>query len=104
MTRAEREKASKAQRENDLRSVMGTVEGRRVFWRLLEDCRIWGSSFSETAVVAAHSEGRRSVAIDLVNEMQRLAPSEYFAMLTEHRPVLKQMEVDDPPEERNPFE
>ncbi len=65
------------QHEEDLRAVMGTAAGRRFLWRLLEQAGLHGRSYAGAAEATAHNEGRRSVALDLLAEMQRVAPELY---------------------------
>jgi hypothetical protein len=86
------------QRDDDVRAVLSTIEGRRFLWRLLEAGGLWGPSYAETATATAYNEGRRSVAINLMLELQRVAPERYLQALREHQEAVE-LALKKPPEE-----
>lgn len=67
---AMRFKASEREK-SDLKKVLSMPEGRRVFWRLLSACRIYQASYSDSAQHMAYNEGRRSVGLFVLNEINR---------------------------------
>lgn len=71
-------------RDDDLRAVLSTPPGRRFLWRLLTQSGLLGASYSESPTATAYAEGRRSVAIGLMREAQRVAPELYAVALKEH--------------------
>ena len=71
------------QDEEDLRAVLHTPAGRRFFHRLLVQSGLYGSSYAESPTATAFNEGRRSVAIALMAESQRVAPELYARGLRE---------------------
>jgi len=79
------------QRDDDLRELMSAQYGRRVaVWIIYELGRLQDESFDgskrdglNTALFTARAEGRRELAIDLHNELQRLAPDMVVRMLQE---------------------
>lgn len=87
----EREKEERARelairnRRDDLRAVMSTVEGRRLFYRLInEDSGLCAASHAgEQTHESAFREGRRALAIALNNELLRDCPAQYLAMMQE---------------------
>lgn len=68
----------------DLRVVLGNAAGRRFFWRLLTQAGLQSSSFvMGDQSATAFNEGRRSVALALLTEAQRVAPELYTTALRE---------------------
>jgi hypothetical protein len=67
----------------DLTTIMSLPAGRRFMWSLLEACGWLSSSFAESHAVMAYSEGRRSVAVQLAETLQRQVPTLYVAMFEE---------------------
>jgi hypothetical protein len=78
-----------ARNDADLRQVLSTLEGRRFFWRLLEQAGLYSPSYAEKAEATAFNEGRRSIAIALLQEAQRVAPEKYLAALKEQQDSLE---------------
>ena len=71
------------QQDEDLRGVLKQVSGRRFFHRLLVQSGLYASSYAEAPTAAAYNEGRRSIAIALMREAQRVAPELYSQGLRE---------------------
>jgi hypothetical protein len=69
--------------ESDFRKVLGTPEGRRVYWAILNRCNVFGTSYAEGASATAFNEGRRAVGIELMREGQSLASADYVLTLNE---------------------
>lgn len=79
----QREQAAVCQRENDIRVVMSTPSGRRFIWRLAnETCGVLSTTFTGD-IQTYHREGRRSVGVELLAELQKLCPPEYVTMIQE---------------------
>jgi hypothetical protein len=94
MTAAE---LSQHQREEDMKAVLSTPEGRRFFWHLLDDVtRLHAASFTGDALTTAYAEGRRSVGIELMTEAQRVALPGYRAMVAEALQELAQPKPEEP--------
>lgn len=75
--------ALEAQREiDDLRAVMRTPEGRRVFARVLERTGVESISFTGNSQTF-FNEGRRSVGVELKNLLKASMPEEYLIMVQE---------------------
>jgi hypothetical protein len=81
---SQEEKRRRERDAQDLRAVMSTLEGRRLLWTIIDD---WGGAFSGSftgdALTGAYSEGRRSLAIDLMRQLQAAAPADYMRALQE---------------------
>jgi hypothetical protein len=80
----------------DLLVVMSTLAGRRFLWHLLDDrCQLHGGSFTGNSQTF-FNEGRRSVAIELMQDIQRSVPEKYLDMVKEQlseQRVRKQTDV-----------
>lgn len=86
------------QRDSDLRLVMLSPAGRRFVRRLLDP--MLGSSFVPGAPEStAFNEGRRSLALALLAEIQRVTPQQYAVMRREEAEELERIAAE-PEEER----
>lgn len=56
-------------KRGDLRRVLSTVEGRRVFWRVLQEARIFHSCFDTNALEMAKKEGRRDLGLFIIEDL-----------------------------------
>ena len=98
MTRSEE---AQLLRVEDARQLLGFEWGRRFLWRLLDDAGVWASSFSLEPLAMAHAEGRRSVGLALMAELQRVDAVAYALMLREQldaaakRAALESAEAED---------
>jgi hypothetical protein len=58
---------SQVQAKDDLAQVLDTPEGRRVLWRIISGCNVWGRNPAATINLAAQlHEGMRVVGIELM--------------------------------------
>lgn len=67
------------QKENDLRYVLASDQGKRFIWGLLEACGIFKSSFtgsSETYFL----EGQRNIGLKLLADVMKTDPEAYIKM------------------------
>lgn len=65
--------------------VLDTPEGRRIVWRLLERGAVFHSTFcGEETHRSAMLEGRRSMALELFDDVMAFAPHQYAVMQTEN--------------------
>lgn len=67
----------------DMASTLSTPAGRRLFIRVLTQAGLWSSSYVESPTGTAYNEGRRSVALALLTEAQRVSPALYAQALRE---------------------
>jgi len=79
MTPAERQK----QNDDDMRVLLSSPSGRRLFWRLLTQSGLYSSSYAESPTATAFNEGRRSVGLALLVEAQRVDAARYALALRE---------------------
>jgi hypothetical protein len=77
--------------EARLRWVMSTEQGRAAMWWLLDEVGgLFSPAFAgEQTHVTAYEQGKRAVAIELMQQLKRSAPADYRAMLRER------LEIED---------
>lgn len=68
----------------DLRAVMGSVEGRRFVWRLLETGRIFTDRFDENSLRMARNEGRAHTGLILLADIDVACPELFDTMRREY--------------------
>lgn len=84
----ERAKVERLQRADDMRAVMGSVEGRRFVWRLLNEAGLFSSSYTGEAISGAFSEGKRAFAVGLMADLQLESRDAYVRMVAERLAAL----------------
>ena len=83
--RAEQEKTrqQKRQREiEDFKWLMGTVQGRRFVWRLLEKAGVFRSTFRPDSEMV-FLEGLRNMGLLLIADIHETCPEKYHVMVRE---------------------
>lgn len=68
---------------DDIRQVMGTEQGRRVVWAVLEQGKVFGSTFAVDPAVTAFNEGQRNIALALFMRVMSACPDQYLKMAAE---------------------
>jgi hypothetical protein len=68
----------------DLRAVLAQAAGRRVLWRLLEHCSVFGSIWHPSALIHANA-GRQDVGHYLMAEITEANEDAIFTMMQEAR-------------------
>lgn len=89
---ADREQVGKAKKtealnrlaaENDLRTVLATVEGRRWIWALLGKCKV-NQSIMQTNATIYYLAGRQDLGNELMGEVIACDPELFLLMQREH--------------------
>lgn len=73
------------QLDDDFKSIMATVSGRRFIWHLMAECQAFQPIFHEQASVMYLKEGKRQIGLMLMNQCQGLCPEQYLQALAENR-------------------
>ena len=68
---------------DDIRLVMSTEQGRRVVWAVLEQGKVFGSTFAIDPAVTAFNEGQRNLALALFSRVMAVCPEQYLKMADE---------------------
>jgi len=66
-----------------LRNVMSTSAGRKVVYALLDDCNLFGSSFTGNSQTF-YLEGRRDVGLTLLGWLEEADPTMYPKLLMDN--------------------
>ena len=80
---ATREMDRLRQEANDLRDVMARPEGRRVMWRVLVSAGIYSDGFTGDNRTF-FNEGRRSIGLQLMAELEAAAKQHFIDMWKEN--------------------
>ncbi|EBD7572931.1 hypothetical protein NFS37_003097 [Salmonella enterica] len=73
-----------AQRDiDDIQFVMGSEQGRRVIWSLLEKGQVFGACFNVDPHITAFNEGQRNLALVLFQRVMAHCPDQYLKMAAE---------------------
>lgn len=73
-----------AQRDiEDIQFVMGSEQGRRVIWSLLEKGKVFAPCFSGDSHLTAFNEGQRNLALVLFQRVMAHCPDQYLKMAAE---------------------
>ena len=91
------EKQLKKRQISDLQTVLKTVQGRRLLWRILQAARVHQHSFvpADAQATAFHC-GQQSIGLFLLAEIEEAAPNAYLQMRGEYISELssEQKEID----------
>lgn len=68
---------------DDIRQVMSTEQGRRVVWAVLEQGKVFASTFAVDPTVTAFNEGQRNLALALLSRVMAVCPEQYLKMADE---------------------
>ncbi len=86
----------------DLQTVVSTVSGRRVLWRVLQAAQISQHGFvpGDSSATAFHC-GQKSIGLFLLHELEEAAPGIYAQMRAEYMAEIEaaQQEIDRKNEE-----
>ena len=67
---------------NDIRTVLGTISGRRLLWRLLEHCKTFNSVWEPSAKIHYNS-GMQDIGHFIMSEIVESDSSLLFKMMKE---------------------
>ncbi|EPL1955850.1 hypothetical protein JRB55_004885 [Citrobacter freundii] len=73
-----------AQRDiDDIKFVMGSEQGRRVVWSILERGKVFSPCFAGDSHLTAFNEGQRNMALVLLQRVMAHCPDQYLKMAAE---------------------
>ncbi len=96
------EKQLKKRNTCDLQTVLKTVQGRRICWRILQAARVHEHAFVPAdAYATAFHCGQQSIGLFLLREIEEAMPGAYQQMRGEYMSevISKQHEIDQKTEE-----
>lgn len=81
-------------REEGLRSLLQTYEGRRYFWLLLEDCGVFRNPFTGNALTTSFNAGEQNVGQKLLAHLIQTAPETFTVMQKENADAQRHRAAD----------
>jgi hypothetical protein len=69
---------------NDIRVMVASVEGRRFYWKVMESCGIFQTSFTGEVNSTMFNEGRRSIGLLMLFDLMEAKPSAFEQMKREN--------------------
>lgn len=82
-------------RDNVIKSIMATEDGRRWVREHLEFCHVGASSFSIDALRMAYLEGERNIGTHFMADIMNAEPKLYMLMMAEANPSPEQKDSDN---------
>ena len=83
--KAEKKEYSVREKElNDLKKVLNTTEGRRVFWRLMDHCRVFETVWEPSAKIHYNS-GKQDVGHFIMGEIVEADEKYLMEMMKENK-------------------
>ena len=70
---------------NDLKTVLSKPEGRRVFWKMLSHCNVFGSIFNQNNAVMSKNAGKQDVGHFIMAEIVEADENLYISMMKENK-------------------
>lgn len=83
---AQRQKKRKTQHEIailEMRDVLDTQAGRNILWRILSECGIFRSEFTNDIAIAANASAKRALGLWLISEMIAAKPDAFMILQRE---------------------
>lgn len=78
-------KQSKDTEESDFKWLMKSKRGRRIVWRVLDQCGVFRMSFNTNAMQMSFNEGNRNTGNRLLSMITNTAPDDFVLMLSESK-------------------
>lgn len=82
---SEKDARENMKKDNSVRYVLATKEGRKFYWDLMCDCGIFVISAHASGSWTYYNEGKRSVGLKLLSNLNDLDPTVYATMVTENK-------------------
>jgi hypothetical protein len=64
----------------DLRELLKREDFQRFIWRLLNECRMWKSSFSMEPHVTSFNEGKRLIGTTIIRDLEEASPGASYKL------------------------
>jgi hypothetical protein len=69
----------------DVKWLMSSERGRRIIWRLLRTAGVFQLSFDQNAMKMAFNEGQRNFGNQILDNVMKVCPEQFPAMLKEQQ-------------------
>lgn len=94
-SKEERAKLADIERREGWKLIMSTPASRRVMWEVFQIHGIYHASVGVDAQTLAWNEGKRSVALQVMNDMLTHCPELHDCMTVENRARLRQEQTEE---------
>ena len=84
MAAVDKVKRGRERELNDLRTVLSTVQGRRVLWRLMSQCRTFNSIYEQSARIH-YNAGQQDIGHFLMAEIAAASEESLFTIMKENK-------------------
>ena len=74
-----------AQERLDLKFVLSHPQGRRVIWKLIEECKVFHSVWDQSLAVINWNEGKRHVGLMLMDWLNEVDPAILYHIAMENK-------------------
>lgn len=91
-------KREQDRKKNDRRWVLSTPQGRRFYWELMSECKPFSDAFIQDPMLSSYMKGRRSVGLDMFNDLLETDSPAYMQMMQENKSQETRKEIK---QERN---
>lgn len=88
------EMADRIARQNGLRQLLATADGRRFAWLFLADCRVFSQPFSSNALQTSFNCGELNVGQKLLAEITEADPDAFLVMMKENQDAERSRSAD----------
>jgi len=79
----EQEKQRRDRELNDIKKIVKTADGRRLYWRLLSECGIFKTSLADEHKIF-FNEGKRVIGLIFLDDLMKIAPDSFNQMQREY--------------------
>jgi hypothetical protein len=80
-----KERRGRMREEDDIRSVLSGVQGRRVLWRIMERCGINSTPIGDNDARTNFNCGKQDIGHFVLGEIVEVAPERYLEMMQENQ-------------------
>lgn len=85
---AEKSRTNREKQLDDVYWVLSTKQGRRFYYRILEECGVFRLSYrAGQPDLTAFNEGTRNIGLMLLTEINEACPDAYTLMMKENNPT-----------------
>lgn len=86
------QRLAKEQHDADFKWLASDPRGRRLLWQWMGQCLVFEPVFHPQGSVMNHNEGRRSVGLSFLNDINRICPEQFAVMAAENAPKAEETE------------
>lgn len=93
--RKDRDERKRERKMSDIRHEVKNVEGRRLYWGRMSDAGAFRLSYTGDTNDTFFNEGRRSIGLEMLNDLMEAKPEAFAQMQQEHAAEKKIEENED---------